>query len=232
MFSLFMKSGRICKKKNQRQSFGCCLSQVTKGILNKLRSTFCAFWRCRFKNMKGKSVKKGRDWILEKKERRRRQGRYVYDCDSLAKLLISFKDSLYSVIFADTFSHSLLCVCGSAGTSELTQNTPDVRENLVFSCFFACSPQELQSVWTEINLRLLISHEWGARVKCLNGLCISICLCVGFSKITVRISILRTRWLKGIWLFSGEQNHIMDDVKSKEINVFIIDQILHWHLIN
>uniref|UniRef100_A0A8C4DK41 18S rRNA (guanine-N(7))-methyltransferase n=1 Tax=Dicentrarchus labrax TaxID=13489 RepID=A0A8C4DK41_DICLA len=33
--------------------------------------------RCRFKNMKGKSVKKGRDWIFEKKERRRRQGREV-----------------------------------------------------------------------------------------------------------------------------------------------------------
>uniref|UniRef100_A0A672F7T0 18S rRNA (guanine-N(7))-methyltransferase n=1 Tax=Salarias fasciatus TaxID=181472 RepID=A0A672F7T0_SALFA len=35
--------------------------------------------RCRFKNMKGKSAKKGRDWILEKKERRRRQGREVRD---------------------------------------------------------------------------------------------------------------------------------------------------------
>uniref|UniRef100_A0AAQ4RFB8 18S rRNA (guanine-N(7))-methyltransferase n=1 Tax=Gasterosteus aculeatus aculeatus TaxID=481459 RepID=A0AAQ4RFB8_GASAC len=33
--------------------------------------------RCRFKNMKGKSVKKGRDWVVEKKERRRRQGREV-----------------------------------------------------------------------------------------------------------------------------------------------------------
>ncbi|XP_018597550.1 18S rRNA (guanine-N(7))-methyltransferase isoform X2 [Scleropages formosus] len=33
--------------------------------------------RSRFKNMKGKSVKKTRDWILEKKERRRRQGREV-----------------------------------------------------------------------------------------------------------------------------------------------------------
>uniref|UniRef100_A0A667XM20 18S rRNA (guanine-N(7))-methyltransferase n=1 Tax=Myripristis murdjan TaxID=586833 RepID=A0A667XM20_9TELE len=33
--------------------------------------------RSRFKNMKGKSAKKGRDWILEKKERRRRQGRDV-----------------------------------------------------------------------------------------------------------------------------------------------------------
>ncbi|KAL4660545.1 putative 18S rRNA (guanine-N(7))-methyltransferase isoform X1 [Arapaima gigas] len=33
--------------------------------------------RSRFKNMKGKSVKKNKDWILEKKERRRRQGREV-----------------------------------------------------------------------------------------------------------------------------------------------------------
>ncbi|XP_056296421.1 probable 18S rRNA (guanine-N(7))-methyltransferase [Pseudoliparis swirei] len=33
--------------------------------------------RSRFKNMKGKSVKKGRDWIFAKKERRRRQGREV-----------------------------------------------------------------------------------------------------------------------------------------------------------
>ncbi|XP_031439990.1 probable 18S rRNA (guanine-N(7))-methyltransferase [Clupea harengus] len=33
--------------------------------------------RSRFKNMKGKSVKKSRDWVLEKKERRRRQGRGV-----------------------------------------------------------------------------------------------------------------------------------------------------------
>lgn len=29
--------------------------------------------------MKGKSVKKGKDWILEKKERRRRQGRYEHE---------------------------------------------------------------------------------------------------------------------------------------------------------
>uniref|UniRef100_H3CQK2 18S rRNA (guanine-N(7))-methyltransferase n=1 Tax=Tetraodon nigroviridis TaxID=99883 RepID=H3CQK2_TETNG len=33
--------------------------------------------RSRFKNLKGKSAKKGKDWILEKKERRRRQGRDV-----------------------------------------------------------------------------------------------------------------------------------------------------------
>ncbi|KAJ3590194.1 hypothetical protein NHX12_008148 [Muraenolepis orangiensis] len=33
--------------------------------------------RTRFKNLKGKSVKKGKDWILDKKERRRRQGREV-----------------------------------------------------------------------------------------------------------------------------------------------------------
>jgi len=33
--------------------------------------------RARFKNMKGKSLKKSKDWITEKKERRRRQGREV-----------------------------------------------------------------------------------------------------------------------------------------------------------
>ncbi|XP_048017729.1 probable 18S rRNA (guanine-N(7))-methyltransferase [Megalobrama amblycephala] len=33
--------------------------------------------RSRFKNMKGKSVKKSKDWIMEKKERRRRQGKDV-----------------------------------------------------------------------------------------------------------------------------------------------------------
>ena len=32
-------------------------------------------YREKFKNLKGKSIKKSRDWILEKKERRRRQGR-------------------------------------------------------------------------------------------------------------------------------------------------------------
>uniref|UniRef100_A0A8C5P724 18S rRNA (guanine-N(7))-methyltransferase n=1 Tax=Leptobrachium leishanense TaxID=445787 RepID=A0A8C5P724_9ANUR len=33
--------------------------------------------RSRFKNLRGKSVKKSKDWILEKKERRRRQGKQV-----------------------------------------------------------------------------------------------------------------------------------------------------------
>lgn len=33
--------------------------------------------RIRFKNAKGQSVKKSRDWVLEKKERRRRQGKEV-----------------------------------------------------------------------------------------------------------------------------------------------------------
>ncbi|XP_062377613.1 probable 18S rRNA (guanine-N(7))-methyltransferase [Sardina pilchardus] len=33
--------------------------------------------RSRFKHMKGRSVKKSKDWIVEKKERRRRQGREV-----------------------------------------------------------------------------------------------------------------------------------------------------------
>lgn len=35
----------------------------------------CCLCRTRFRNTKGKSVKKSRDWILEKKERRRRQGK-------------------------------------------------------------------------------------------------------------------------------------------------------------
>lgn len=35
----------------------------------------CFLCRTRFRNTKGKSVKKSRDWILEKKERRRRQGK-------------------------------------------------------------------------------------------------------------------------------------------------------------
>lgn len=35
----------------------------------------CFLCRTRFRNAKGKSVKKSRDWILEKKERRRRQGK-------------------------------------------------------------------------------------------------------------------------------------------------------------
>lgn len=34
-------------------------------------------FRVNFKNLKGKPPKKSRDWILEKKERRRRQGRTV-----------------------------------------------------------------------------------------------------------------------------------------------------------
>ncbi|KAM6338027.1 LOW QUALITY PROTEIN: 18S rRNA (guanine-N(7))-methyltransferase [Alca torda] len=39
--------------------------------LHMLSASLC---RTRFRNAKGKSVKKSRDWILEKKERRRRQG--------------------------------------------------------------------------------------------------------------------------------------------------------------
>ena len=33
------------------------------------------YYRERLKNMRGKAPKKSRDWILEKKERRRRQGK-------------------------------------------------------------------------------------------------------------------------------------------------------------
>lgn len=49
-------------------------------------------WRCRFGNMKGKSLKKGRDWILEKKERRRRQGRCVHECIFNSKNLIHYTE--------------------------------------------------------------------------------------------------------------------------------------------
>uniref|UniRef100_A0A3B3SXH3 18S rRNA (guanine-N(7))-methyltransferase n=1 Tax=Paramormyrops kingsleyae TaxID=1676925 RepID=A0A3B3SXH3_9TELE len=57
-----------------------CLFAGVSGVLPKvlIPSQICPFpSRCRYKNMKGKSAKKGKDWILEKKERRRRQGREV-----------------------------------------------------------------------------------------------------------------------------------------------------------
>jgi len=47
---------------------------LPRGVPNQVQFTG---ERNRFKNMKGKSVKKGKDWIMEKKERRRRQGREV-----------------------------------------------------------------------------------------------------------------------------------------------------------
>ncbi|KAJ8414487.1 hypothetical protein AAFF_G00036890 [Aldrovandia affinis] len=47
---------------------------VDRGVSNQIQFTG---QRSRFKNMKGKSVKKSKDWIVEKKERRRRQGREV-----------------------------------------------------------------------------------------------------------------------------------------------------------
>ncbi|XP_050985298.1 probable 18S rRNA (guanine-N(7))-methyltransferase [Labeo rohita] len=45
-----------------------------RGVSNQAQFTA---QRSRFKNMKGKSAKKSKDWILEKKERRRRQGKEV-----------------------------------------------------------------------------------------------------------------------------------------------------------
>ncbi|XP_043115699.1 probable 18S rRNA (guanine-N(7))-methyltransferase isoform X1 [Puntigrus tetrazona] len=47
---------------------------TNRGVSNQAQFTA---QRSRFKNMKGKSVKKSKDWIVEKKERRRRQGRDV-----------------------------------------------------------------------------------------------------------------------------------------------------------
>uniref|UniRef100_A0A3P9LQN8 18S rRNA (guanine-N(7))-methyltransferase n=1 Tax=Oryzias latipes TaxID=8090 RepID=A0A3P9LQN8_ORYLA len=59
---------------SKAKKFFLCLFAGMTGVLPKVRTDVCL---CRFKTMKGKSVKKGRDWILEKKERRRRQGREV-----------------------------------------------------------------------------------------------------------------------------------------------------------
>uniref|UniRef100_A0A671V152 18S rRNA (guanine-N(7))-methyltransferase n=1 Tax=Sparus aurata TaxID=8175 RepID=A0A671V152_SPAAU len=71
---------------SKAKKFFLCLFAGASGVLPKVskREVSVLLWihclflhRCRFKNMKGKSAKKGRDWILEKKERRRRQGREV-----------------------------------------------------------------------------------------------------------------------------------------------------------
>ncbi|XP_059721657.1 probable 18S rRNA (guanine-N(7))-methyltransferase isoform X2 [Haemorhous mexicanus] len=69
------------------KKFFLCLFVGTSGTLPKGLGTECASEephqakftneRTRFRNVKGKSVKKSRDWILEKKERRRRQGKEV-----------------------------------------------------------------------------------------------------------------------------------------------------------
>ncbi|GAB0197922.1 probable 18S rRNA (guanine-N(7))-methyltransferase [Grus japonensis] len=70
------------------KKFFLCLFVGASGMLPKGLGTECADGeeihqakftneRTRFRNTKGKSVKKSRDWILEKKERRRRQGKEV-----------------------------------------------------------------------------------------------------------------------------------------------------------
>lgn len=71
---------------------------------------FVLFWRTRFKNMKGKSVKKGRDWIMEKKERRRRQGRWACSLATLTKIfLFGMLSHDISLLTVDTFS-PVLCL--------------------------------------------------------------------------------------------------------------------------
>uniref|UniRef100_A0A3B4AJ37 18S rRNA (guanine-N(7))-methyltransferase n=1 Tax=Periophthalmus magnuspinnatus TaxID=409849 RepID=A0A3B4AJ37_9GOBI len=67
---------------SKAKKFFLCLFAGVSGVLPKVRkNTYIQkcfeHFLCRFKNMKGKSAKKGKDWILEKKERRRRQGRGV-----------------------------------------------------------------------------------------------------------------------------------------------------------
>ncbi|KAJ1184980.1 hypothetical protein NDU88_001776 [Pleurodeles waltl] len=70
------------------KKFFLCLFAGTSGVLPKGLGPECSErqdashatftnQRSRFRNAKGKSVKKSKDWILEKKERRRRQGKEV-----------------------------------------------------------------------------------------------------------------------------------------------------------
>lgn len=70
------------------KKFFLCLFAGTSGVLPKGLGAECSEnqdsshatftnQRIRFRNAKGKSVKKSKDWIIEKKERRRRQGKEV-----------------------------------------------------------------------------------------------------------------------------------------------------------
>lgn len=100
---------------------------------------FLYFWRCRFKNMKGKPVKKGRDWIMEKKERRRRQGRYVHKCICLnCHVYVLRLTILCNTCWCSLCLSVSLCVCRPAGRFELTLNTLDVIEGLIFSYDSSC----------------------------------------------------------------------------------------------
>ena len=59
------------------------LPSPEKLVSTELEILLCLLWcRDRVKQVRGKSVKKSRDWVLEKKERRRRQGKYVIICDT------------------------------------------------------------------------------------------------------------------------------------------------------
>uniref|UniRef100_A0A4W4HKG5 18S rRNA (guanine-N(7))-methyltransferase n=1 Tax=Electrophorus electricus TaxID=8005 RepID=A0A4W4HKG5_ELEEL len=69
---------------SKAKKFFLCLFAGVSGVLPKVRTvagseceiSACGIL-CRFKVLKGKSVKKSKDWIMEKKERRRRQGKEV-----------------------------------------------------------------------------------------------------------------------------------------------------------
>lgn len=140
------------------KSFQCCLPEATKWISKKCPNLHFVlfFWRTRFKNMKGKSVKKGRDWIMEKKERRRRQGRCACSWKSanpLTKIflfgMLSYHISLLTV---DTSPLCFFFIClqgGSCwheihGTSEETS----FLASHVHVPFWTCS------FWIRIDLQL------------------------------------------------------------------------------
>uniref|UniRef100_A0A6Q2XDC6 18S rRNA (guanine-N(7))-methyltransferase n=1 Tax=Esox lucius TaxID=8010 RepID=A0A6Q2XDC6_ESOLU len=59
------------------KKFFLCLFAGVSANLPKVRKAWSGYLRTDLANMKGKSAKKGKDWVLEKKERRRRQGREV-----------------------------------------------------------------------------------------------------------------------------------------------------------
>ena len=69
----------------------------------------------RFKDLKGKNVKRSRDWIVEKKERRRRQGRSVLS---------------HPILSISLLLHKLLLVRVFSGRCEQIQSTRVVDDQL------------------------------------------------------------------------------------------------------
>lgn len=119
------------------------------------------FWRTRFKNMKGKSVKKGRDWIMEKKERRRRQGRCACSWESATLLTKIFLFGMLSydisTVTVDTFPPCAVFIGLQGGPSwHKIHGTP---EETSFLASHAGVPFWTYSVWIRIHLQLLFQDH-------------------------------------------------------------------------